>query len=220
MADRPELPSPALREAIARDLAPVPPLAPPWRRLLPIVPLALLLLVASVAAFGLRRDAPRLGIALTWIASTLQALLGLGLIGAALRDAVPGTTLPRRAAGAITGVALAVVVAITALTWMTSPIRIAPGFAAHVWGICVAGTTLSALPIIAVAGWLVSRAFALRPALAGALYGLGAGLIADAGWRLFCHFSDPIHVFSAHMLGVAVASLIALSAQPPGRSTA
>ena len=43
-----------------------------------------------------------------------------------------------------------------------------------------------------------SRAFPLRPRIAGALYGLGAGLMADAGWRLFCHFSNPAHVFGAH----------------------
>ena len=30
--------------------------------------------------------------------------------------------------------------------------------------------------------------FPLRPRLAGALYGVGAGLMSDAGWRLFCHF--------------------------------
>jgi hypothetical protein len=211
MTDRPELP-PALRDAIARDLAPVSPLPPPARRLLAIVPLALLLLVASVVVFGLRRDAPRLGIALTWIASTLQAGLGLALIGAALRDAVPGTTLTRRTIAAIAAAASVTIVAITALTWMVSPTRIAPGFAAYVWGICVAGTTMGALPIVAVAAWLVSRAFPLRPMLVGALSGLGGGLIADAGWRLFCHFSDPLHVFGAHTLGVALASLIALSA--------
>jgi hypothetical protein len=73
-----------------------------------------------------------------------------------------------------------------------------------VWRVCVAGTVLSALPALAISGFLVARAFPLRPRLAGALYGVGAGLMADAGWRLFCHFSDPRHVFGAHMLGVVV----------------
>jgi hypothetical protein len=209
VAERVDLP-PALRDAIARDLSPVPPLAAPARRLVPIVPLALLLLVAAALVFGLRRDAPRLGVALTWIASTLQMALGLLAIGAALREAVPGTTLPRRIAGAIAGTAAIAVLSITALTWIASPTRIAPGFVAWVWGICVAGTVISALPVLAVAGWLVARAFPLRPRLAGALYGVGAGLIADAGWRLFCHFSDPVHVFGAHTLGIALSMLIAI----------
>jgi hypothetical protein len=62
---------------------------------------------------------------------------------------------------------------------------------------------------------LVARAFPLRPRLAGALYGIGAGLIADAGWRLFCHFSDPVHVFGAHTLGIAVVVLIAIVGSGP-----
>jgi len=59
-----------------------------------------------------------------------------------------------------------------------------------------------------VSGWLAARAFPLRPRLAGALYGIGAGLMADAGWRLFCHFSGPAHVLGAHTLGVIVTGLL------------
>lgn len=209
MAERLDLP-PALRETVARDLRPVTALPPPSRRIIAIIPIALLLLVASVVIFGLRRDASRLGLTLTWVASALQVALGLLLTMAALREAVPGTTLSRRVTGAIIGTALIAVIAITTLTWFVSPTMIAPGFVGYVWSVCVAGTVVSALPVLAVAGWLVARAFPLRPRLAGALYGIGAGLIADAGWRLFCHFSDPIHVFGAHTLGIAVVALIAI----------
>jgi hypothetical protein len=38
--------------------------------------------------------------------------------------------------------------------------------------------------------------------LVGALVGLGAGLVTDAGWRTFCHVSDPWHVLSAHLAAV------------------
>jgi hypothetical protein len=61
---------------------------------------------------------------------------------------------------------------------------------------------VSALPAVALASILAARAYPLRPAVAGALLGLGAGLMADAGWRLFCHFSEPAHVLSAHLGGV------------------
>jgi hypothetical protein len=197
-----------LRAIIARDLRPLAPLPAPARRSLRIVPIAVALLFAAVAIFGLRRDAGRVGLFLTWGASTLQMTLGLALVVAALREAVPGTTLSRRVAGVAFGSAVIAVVAITFLTWTTSPTTIAPGFVTYVWGICLTGTIVSALPVLAVAGWLVARAFPLRPRLAGALYGVGAGLIADSGWRLFCHFSHPAHVLGAHTLGIVAAGLL------------
>ena len=49
-----------LRAFIARDLQPVKPLAPPWRRALGLVPVAIALLFAAVVIFGLRRDSPRI----------------------------------------------------------------------------------------------------------------------------------------------------------------
>jgi hypothetical protein len=210
LADHPvEVPG-ELRALIARDLHPLAPLAPPARRSLALVPVAVALLFAAIAIFGLRRDASRMGLLLTWGASTLQMTLGLALVVAALREAVPGTTLPRRVAGVAFGSAVIAVVAITFLTWTTSPTTIAPGFVTYVWGICLTGTIVSALPVLAVAGWLAARAFPLRPRLAGALYGVGAGLIADSGWRLFCHFSHPAHVLGAHTMGIVVTGLLGM----------
>ena len=46
-----------------------------------------------------------------------------------------------------------------------------------------------------------------RPLIMGVLFGLGAGLMADAGWRIFCHFSEPAHVLSAHLGGVLVSAM-------------
>ena len=201
MSEYPGVPV-ALREAIARDLRPVSPLPRPLVRSLWLVPLAAVLLVASAAAFGLRRDAGALGPMLTWGASIVEMAIGLALIAAALRESVPGTTLTRMAAGLAIAVAAAAVAIITWTTWKVSPIRAAPPFGGFVWRVCFGGTLSSALPAVALAGWLVARAFPLRPAVAGALYGLGAGLLADAGWRLFCHFPGPAHVFGAHALAV------------------
>jgi hypothetical protein len=199
---------PAVRAAVEHDLQPVKPLKRAAVRALALLPFALVLLVASVVAFGLRPDAPRLGLMLTWGASALEMILGLALTAAALRDAVPGTTLTRRAVGSAFATAAIAVLTITWLTWAASPTRINPRAVAYVWRICFGATMLSALPALAMSGWLVARAFPLRPASAGALYGLGAGLMADAGWRLFCHFSDPAHVFGAHAAGVAVTCLL------------
>jgi hypothetical protein len=197
-----------LRAAVAADLRPVAPLASPLRRAGPLVPIAIMLLFAAMLIFGLRRDAPRLGFLLTWGASTAEMMLGLLLAAAALREAVPGTTIPRRVVGVLAGTTVIAVLTITWLTWMASPTFVAPGHVGYVWAICLAGTVAGALPALAVSGWLAARAFPLRPRIAGALYGLGAGLMSDAGWRLFCHFSVPAHVVSAHTLGIAVATLL------------
>jgi hypothetical protein len=208
MTDGPTQIPEALRGAIGRDLEPVAPLAPPSKRVLPVVPVAVALLFAATVLFGLRRDAPALGIWLTWTASTIQMLLGLALIVAALREAVPGTTLSRRALGLAFGTAALAVLSITITTWIASPTKVAPGIVRYVWNVCVAGSVVSALPVLALSGWLVARAFPLRPRVAGALYGVGAGLVADAGWRLFCHFSEPAHVLASHVLAIVIAGII------------
>jgi hypothetical protein len=177
-------------------------LAGPWRRVLVLVPIAVVLLLISEAIFGLRVDSPDLGLSLTWGASILQMLVGLAVMGFALREAVPGSLLTRRTAGLVLATGVVLVLAITWTTWATSQTFVPPRINRVVWLICVLGTFACALPALFVAAWLVRRAYPLRPALAGALYGLGAGLLSDAGWRLFCHFSDPSHVFAAHTLAV------------------
>src|SRR5512135_930208 len=83
----------ALRDAVARDLRPVRPLARPWQRAAIVLPLALVLLVAAPIVFGLRGDAGRVGLALTWGVSVFQLGLGMVLVGMALREAVPGRAL-------------------------------------------------------------------------------------------------------------------------------
>jgi hypothetical protein len=78
------------------------------------------------------------------------------------------------------------------------------------WGVgllCLSGSAATALPIVALANVLAARAYPTRPLLIGVLSGLGAGLMADAGWRIFCHFSEPAHVLAAHLGGVVVSAL-------------
>jgi hypothetical protein len=63
---------------------------------------------------------------------------------------------------------------------------------------------------VAVAAWMALRAFPSRPQVAGALCGLGAGLMADSGARLFCWVSSPEHVLLSH--GGVIGSLTLLGA--------
>lgn len=54
------------------------------------------------------------------------------------------------------------------------------------------------------------RALPRRPVLTGALCGLGVGVMADAGLRLFCWGGELVHIVLAH--GGAIAILMALGA--------
>jgi hypothetical protein len=197
-----------LRERIAGDLAPVAPLRKPWLRAAAALPLGVLLLFAASTVFSLRADAGRLGWTLTWGLSTVELALGMLLIGMALRDAVPGRVWSPPVLGASLLTTFAAIVLITLVTWRVSPTRIVGEPVAYVTGVCFGYTLLAAVPVILLAGLLVARAYPLRPWIAGALYGAGAGLLSDAGWRLFCHYSDPWHVFPSHLGAVVAASLL------------
>jgi hypothetical protein len=197
----------ALRARLAAGYGPVQHLRSPLVRALWLAPFAVLALVAAPLAFEMRRDAGLLGWVGTWGASLAQWLIGLALLVAALRESVPGRAWSRPWAALWLTVPIAIVALVTVASWQTSPVMLG-----NQWGlvaaICFTGSAASALPVVALAGILAAGAYPTRPALAGALLGLGAGLMADAGWRLFCHFSDPAHVFSAH-LGAVLLSMLA-----------
>ena len=203
-----ETAGPTLRERIASDLAPVTPLPTPWLRAAAALPLGILLLFAASTVYSLRGDAGQLGWTLTWGLSTVELALGMLLIGFALREAIPGRVWSPPALLASLGAALAAVLVITFATWRASPTRIVDESVAYVTSVCFAYPLLAALPVILFAGLLASRAYPLRPQIAGALYGAGAGLLSDAGWRLFCHYSDPAHVLTAHLGAIVAASLL------------
>ena len=197
-----------LRDRIARDLRPVRRLREPWLRAANALPLALLLLFAASAIYGLRGDAGRLGWGLTWGLSILEMAVGMVLIGMSLRESIPGRAIPTPAVAASFAAAFGAVALIAFATWGVSPTRIAGEPVLFVTEVCFGHTLLAAVPVILLAGWLSSRAFPLRPRIAGALYGAGAGLLSDAGWRLFCHYSDPGHVLPAHLGAVVAATLL------------
>lgn len=212
MADRAaptEIPS-ALLSEVARGLRPVRPLASPARRTLALVPLGVALLVAMPAFWGWRSNFSSLGAGVAWGLSFVETFAGLLIVGAALREAVPGRELSARAALTTVGAAAALFVGLTLVAARVVPTAVPPG----VWGRyaweCFWMAAVSAVPALAAAGWLAARALPTRPAVAGALYGLGAGLMADAGVRFFCWVSAPAHVLVAH--GGAVLCLAAAGA--------
>jgi hypothetical protein len=193
------------RGAILADLSPVRPLPAPLRRALVLLPAGILLLALQPLIYGLRNDAAVLGLFRLWGLSAAQSLFGLLFIAAALREAVPGRTLPRARLLFVLGALVSV--AVTFLTWESSATVVPPGRVALYWTVCFTRPVLIGLPVMAIALALAWRAYPLRAALVGAFAGLGAGLMTDAGWRIFCHVSDPVHVLSAHL-----AAVLALSA--------
>lgn len=203
---------PALEATVKADLRAVRPLPSPAQRALRLSPLAAITLVAASSVFALRGDAGSLGWVLTWGASAAQAVFALWLIALALRDAVPGRSLSASAVLLAAGSVLGFSIVLTLRTWDLSPTMIVPGMVAWVGRICFAGTVMSALPLLIAAVVLSARAFVTRPWSSGFLSGLGAGLGADAGWRLFCHYSDPVHVLATHTGGVLATMAVGVMA--------
>jgi hypothetical protein len=197
-----------LRAVVAADLAPVRPLRAPLRRVVPVIPVALGLLLAAPLVFSFR-DLVALGWLLSWGASSGEMIVGLAIVVLALHESIPGRG--RRARlhiVVVMGIAI-LIAAITMASWHASPVRVSEQWWT-VAAICAACSAITALPAVVLSAVLIVNAHPVRPRLTGALGGLGAGLMADAGWRLFCHYSDPAHVV-AHGGGVAFAAIAGLA---------
>jgi Negative regulator of sigma F len=205
-----------LLQAIARDLRRVRPLPPPAKRVLAFVPVSLVLLLGMPLLWGFRSNLDLLSLPLAWGPSLALLAAGLGIVALALREAIPGRALPRRVLAATVGGAAALVLAVAALTHAFVPTAVPPGADWRYAWECLAMAGGPGLLGVAAAAWLASRALPTRPAVAGSLYGLGVGLMADAGARLFCWVSTPAHVLLAHggaavmlvVAGAAVATVI------------
>lgn len=185
-----------LRHAVEADLAPVRPLPAPWRRALEVAIWAIAALLLLPALLGPRDDAAELGFLMTWGAGVGEALAGVLLVSLALAEAVPGaaSTAWRRAAALLAGAAVQAGVAV--LTWMHGDAETAA--AAHAGAACFAMQGTLGLPALALTAWLVVRALPVRPRWAGALAGMGAGLIADGVWHLICPVCGLVHVLVWH----------------------
>jgi hypothetical protein len=191
----------SLRQAISNDLDPVKPLPPVWMRTLYAVAVAAAGLAIVVAAFklSLRPDMDQLPMWLGWGCTALQLVVGVVLVGMALREAVPGSGVP---AGAVTlavgtGVVMQILVGIA--TWMHSPgMPLIKGHGLRAGMTCSTHDAALALPALAVTLWLVFRALPMRPSIAGLLGGTGAAVTADAINHILCPMSDLRHVLVWH----------------------
>ncbi|HEY2150815.1 MAG TPA: NrsF family protein [Vicinamibacterales bacterium] len=196
---------PSLRNAIKRDLRPTRPLKPPAVRALALLPLSVAIVIAVPALHFFRPDMGIIGVVRAWGFSAGQAIAGLVIVAAALRESIPGRSLSRSTLTWTLAGGLLIPFVLLLLTTSSFDIGPAPGDGWVEGAACFRISALAAVPALLVAAFLAARAYPLRPLVAGALYGLGCGLVADAGLRLYCDYSAPLHVLFAH--GGAVVSV-------------
>jgi len=202
-------PPDALLAEVSRDLRAVRPWPTPWRDALRLSPLALGIIIALPVLLGLRRDAVAVGPLVVWGVSLVQVALGIMLIWMATREGRPARRLPRGVLGAALAASGFMMVAVSFLTFSRSHTHVPGELSPWIVGmVCYFGSTLAAAPLFALAAWFHSRFVSPRPALAGALYGAGAALTANAGWRLVCPISTPWHVLTAHSGSVISITLL------------
>jgi hypothetical protein len=222
MIDRSSKPPEALMRAIAQDLRPVRPSPQPLHLALRMVPIALLVSSLILLAIGPRHDLGILGPLLTWGASAAQFVLAIALVWIAAHESTPAGRLPRHIVYSAALAASLVVVFISLLTFSTSPasepvlrvppivnelLRVKPwlmGFA------CGIGSTLAGGILVLLFSRIFRNSLAIRPTITGALYGAGAGLAINAGWRIACPVSTPWHALGAH--GAAIIATVILGA--------
>ncbi len=190
-----------LRRAVAEDFEPVRPLPPSWMRTLYAVAVAAVGLGLVVVFFklSLRPDLGQLPMWLGWGCTGLQLVVGVILVGMALRESVPGSGVPAGTAflAVSTGLLMQVLVGIS--TWMHSPgMPLLKGQGLKMGIGCATHDVALALPALVVTLWLVFRALPMRPSIAGILGGTGAAVTADALTHILCPMSDLRHVLVWH----------------------
>jgi hypothetical protein len=191
----------SLRRAVEGDLKPVRPLPPAWMRTLQAVAVAALCLAAIVVFFklSLRPDMDQLPMWLGWGCTILQLVVGIVLLGMALREAVPGEGVPSGAVGLAVGTGVSMQVLVGIATWIHSPGTASVAGRGLKAGLtCASHDAAFALPALVVTLWLVFRALPLRPSVAGLLGGTGAAVTADAMTHVYCPLSDLRHVLVWH----------------------
>src|SRR6516164_2275413 len=75
---------------------------------------------------------------------------------------------------------------------------------------CGIGSTLAGGILVLFFSWVFRNSLVTRPTVAGALYGAGAGLAINAGWRIACPVSTPWHSLGAH--GAAIIATVIVGA--------
>jgi hypothetical protein len=215
-------PPEALMRVIAQDLKPVRPSPRPLRLALRLAPLALLVSSLILVALGTRQDLGLLGPLLTWGASAAQFVLAIAFVWIAAHESIPVGRLPRPLLYSAMAAASLVVVLVNLVTFLKSPtgavlVHLPPAVSEMLrtspWIMgfgCAIGSTVAGGVLVLLFSWVFRDSVATRPIQAGALYGAGAGLAINAGWRIACPVSTLWHSLGAH--GAAIIATVILGA--------
>jgi len=209
MMDRSLKPPEALIQAISQDLRPVRPSPQPLHLALRMGPLALLVSSLILVAMGVRRDSSTLGPLLTWGASSGQFVLAIALVWVAAHESTPAGRLPRQIVYSAAIGAFLVVLIVTLLTFSISPWSGTARDSRWIMDLaCGLGSTIAGGILILFFSWMFRKSVATRPTVAGALYGAGAGVAINAGWRTACPVSTLRHALGAHGTAIIVTVLL------------
>jgi hypothetical protein len=199
----------AVRAALDRSARPVRPILPALPRTIAVGLMALAFCAAAVLVHGVRADAAELGLARLWLPALMRLAAGVCLIHLALRSAQPAGGPSRRLQ--LAGALLAPILLAVLAEWL-SP-GAGPQSSLHSWLVdalgCYPLETAIALPAAILLGWLLARAYPLRPVFTAAIGAAGAGVIADAAMHLTCPVRAWTHTLLVHGAAVATVSLAA-----------
>lgn len=194
---------------------PCKPLLPPVRRAALLVLLALAFAAASLAWTGWKGGVDQKPWVLAFVPPVLEIVAGAVSFWLAMCWSVPGSAVHRGGTftfwGCVFALLLAAALAAPHFVPATYPgLHVGPG-PSH--GIaCLGWELLVAVPVLAVAFWMIGRAAPVSSALAGGLAGLGAGMVSDAAIHFRCGAVDPWHTVPWHLGAIALlACLGALS---------
>jgi hypothetical protein len=120
---------------------------------------------------------------------------------------MPGRLMSPARLWSLAAVAVAVIAGSSVAFIALLPQAVPPPHAARVLQVCLTRAYALGLLPLAVCGALLARGLTARPLLAGAFAGLGAGLVAESSWRLYCSVTDPSHTIAGHVGAMALLTL-------------
>ncbi len=192
----------ALRARLGGELRPVRPFLPGRWMVLFLALFVSVCLIYLGLRFGWRVDSDTLGVPWVWGLSALELAAAAVLLLHVLREAVPGRGSNLAILGFGAAGAAILHAAVAMATWTRSPMAPAPGEEWRAGAYCFSYEVALGIPCVLFAVWLGRRGLTARPRRLGVLGGVGAGLAADALWRLVCPYSSPGHAFGSHSLGI------------------
>lgn len=205
-------PPDTLRELLGDEPGAVRPLAPIWQRLVAVAVVFAVVAAASLLVSELRFDIGAIPMWLSWGCSLLELLVGVIVIGLALREAIPGAAVPLGTVTTVVGAALVLQVCVGVATWLHTPgAPFSPDWLTT-GVVCLKHDSTMVLPVLVVTLWLVYRALPLRAPIAGLLGGTGAALAGDSLIHLLCPMSDLRHVLAWHSGAIVVFMLFGWAA--------